>query len=79
MPELAAHTIAALLTLREKVIAPLLAGIRTPRWDGLPKTWTIIDRHYETLRHDLQALFNDLGISTKATARSTKCIDFFCF
>ena len=31
VPELAARTIAALLTLRDKVIAPLIAGIQTPR------------------------------------------------
>ena len=47
VPELAARTIAALLTLRDKVIAPLAAGIRTPRRGTPPKNWTTIDRNYE--------------------------------
>jgi hypothetical protein len=71
VPGDAARTIAALLTLRDNVIAPLIAGVRTPRRGRPPKTWTNIDRDYETLRRDMQTLFNDLGISTKATARST--------
>ena len=71
VPELAARTIAALLTLREEVIAPLIAGIRTPRQGRPPKNWTNIDRDYETLRRGMQTLLNDLGISTKAPARST--------
>ncbi len=61
----AARTITALLTVRDKVIAPVLAGIRTPRRGRLPENWTNIDRDYETLRLDMQTLFNDLGISTK--------------
>jgi hypothetical protein len=64
VPEAAARTITALITLRDHVIAPLIAGIRTPRRGRVPKTWTQIDRDYETLRLDMQALFNDLGIST---------------
>ena len=72
VPELAARTIAALLTVRDKLIAPLIAGVRTPRQGRPPKNWTKIDRDYETLRRDMQTLFNDLGISTKAAgARST--------
>jgi hypothetical protein len=71
LPEVAARTIAALLTVRDKVIAPLIAGIRTPRQGRPPKTWTNIDRDYETLRRDMQTLFNDLAISTKATRLST--------
>jgi hypothetical protein len=71
VPELAARTITALLTLREKVIAPLAAGIRTPRRGRPPKHWTNIDRDYETLRLNMQTLLNDLGIATKATAAST--------
>ena len=67
-PSVAARTITALLTLRDKLIAPLIAGIRTPRRGRPPKTWTQIDRDYETLRLDMQTLFNDLGISTKPAA-----------
>ena len=71
VPDVAARTITALLTLRDKVIAPLTAGIRIPRRGRPPNTWTKIDRHYETLRRQMQTLLNDLGITTKATAAST--------
>jgi len=67
----AAKTIGALLTLRDKVIAPLIAGIRTPRQGRPPKNWTAIDRDYETLRRNMQTLLTHLGITTKATARPT--------
>lgn len=74
VPELAARTIAALLALRDKVIAPLAAGIRTPRRGSPPKNWTTIDRNYETLRRDMNTLLTNLGIATKATtASTTKC------
>jgi hypothetical protein len=48
VPEAAARTITALLTVGDKVIAPLIAGIRTPRRGRPPKHWTQIDRDYET-------------------------------
>jgi hypothetical protein len=50
IPGDAARTITALLTLRDKVIAPLISGIRTPRRGRPPKHWTQIDRDYETIR-----------------------------
>ena len=62
VPELAARTITALLTLRDKVLAPLIAGVQTPRQGRPPKSWTKIDRDYETLRRDMKTLFGDLGI-----------------
>jgi len=68
VPGDAARTITALLTVRDKVIAPLIAGIRTPRRGRPPNNGTKIDRDYETLRLDMQTLFNDLGISTKTPA-----------
>jgi hypothetical protein len=40
VPPLAARTIAALLTLRDQVIAPILAGIRSPRMGRKPKAGT---------------------------------------
>jgi hypothetical protein len=57
-----AGTIAALLTLREQVIAPILAGVRSPRMGRKPITWTRVDRDYEKIRIDMQTLFQDLGI-----------------
>jgi hypothetical protein len=71
VPDIAARTITALLALRDKVIAPLIAGIRTPRQGRPPKHWTTIDRDYEILRREMQTLLNDLGITTKRTAAST--------
>jgi hypothetical protein len=70
IPPEAARTIAALLALRDQVIAPILAGVRSPRRGRKPAHWTRIDRDYETLRIGMQGLFNDLGItaSTAATA-----------
>jgi hypothetical protein len=64
VPQLAARTIAALITVRDKVIAPLIAGIQTPRHGRPPKHWTSIDRDYETLRRDMKTLFTNLGITT---------------
>ena len=63
VPPHAARTIAAMLTLRDQVIVPILAGIRSPRRGRKPATWTRIDRDYETLRIGMQALFHDLGIT----------------
>jgi hypothetical protein len=66
VPTEAARCITALLALREQVIAPLLAGIRTPRQGRPPAAWTRVDRDYETLRRDMQTLFHDLGIERAA-------------
>ncbi len=40
---------AALLALRDQVIAPILAGIRSPRMGRKPPHWTRIDRDYEIM------------------------------
>ena len=37
LPPHAARTISALLTLRDQVIAPILAGVRSPAWDASPE------------------------------------------
>ena len=67
-PPEAARTTAALLALRDQVIAPILAGVRTPRRGRKPACWTRIDRDYETLRIGMQGLFHDLGITPIAAA-----------
>ncbi len=64
----AARTISALLTLRDHVIAPILAGVRSPRQGRKPKIWTQVDRDYETLRIDMQTLFHNLGLTARAAA-----------
>ena len=57
------RTITALLVLRDQVIKPILAGVRVPRLGRKPTTWTPTDRHYEALRLEMTALFNDCGIA----------------
>jgi hypothetical protein len=57
-----AGSIAALLTLRERVLAPILAGVRSPRMGRKPITWTSVDRDYEKIRIDMQTLFAHLRI-----------------
>ena len=59
----AARIISALLTLRDQVIAPLLAGVADPRIRRTPPHWTDIDRHYQALRLEMMALFADIGIA----------------
>jgi len=68
VPPDAVRTMTALLTLRDHVIAPILAGIRSPRRGRPPAHWTRIDRDYQTLRIGMQALFRDLGIETLTAA-----------
>jgi hypothetical protein len=68
VPPDAARTIAALLALRDQVIAPILAGVRSPRRGRKPACWTQIDRDYETLRTGMHTLLHDLGITTTAAA-----------
>ena len=64
-----ARSIAALLALRDHVIAPIIAAIRSPRRGRKPATWTRIGRDGEALRIGMQALFHDLGITTPAARR----------
>jgi hypothetical protein len=62
-PPQAVRTIAALLVLRDQVIKPILAGVRTPRRGRKPKTWSPIDQHYEAIRIEMKALLQDCGIA----------------
>jgi hypothetical protein len=68
VPALAARTIAALLTLRDQVIAPILAAVRNPRMGRKPAHWTRVDRDYERIRVEMQTLFSDLAIETPLAA-----------
>jgi len=68
VPPDAARAIAALLALRDHVIAPILAGVRSPRMGRKPKTWTPVDRDYENLRIGMQTLFRHVGIETRPAA-----------
>jgi hypothetical protein len=62
LPGPAARTISALLTLRDHVIAPILAGVKIRRHDHVPTRLTPIDQDYEHLRTDMATLFRHLGI-----------------
>jgi hypothetical protein len=66
IPPDSARTIAGLLALRDHVIGPILAGVRSPGMGRKPAHWTRIDRRYESLRTGMQELFNDLGITAAA-------------
>ena len=57
------RSLTALLVLREKVIRPLLAASRPPQPPLQPINPTPIDRHYESLRAGMRALFNELGLA----------------
>ena len=62
-PGPAARTISALLTLRDHVIAPILAGVRDPPGMTMSRPGcTPIDQDYEHLRTDMATLFSHLGI-----------------
>jgi hypothetical protein len=64
VPPNSARVIAAALTLRDHVIAPILAGVRSPRMDRKPSIWTAVDRDYENLRVSMQTRFRHVGIDT---------------
>jgi hypothetical protein len=57
------RAIAALLVLRDHVIKPILAGVRTAAPSRQPPISTLIDQHYNQLRLDFQPLFEELGIA----------------
>jgi len=57
------RTIAALVILRDKVIKPILAGTAKPKMGRKLKTWSAIDEHYETIRKDMQTLFEHVGLA----------------
>jgi hypothetical protein len=55
--------VSALYVLREQVIRPVLAGVRTIRQHPHPVRTPALDQHYERLRLDLQPVFQKLGIA----------------
>jgi hypothetical protein len=66
VPTTAARTIVAVLTLRDHVIGPIIAGVRVPRRGRPPATWTTVDQDYENLRRGMTTLFDHLAINTIA-------------
>ncbi len=65
LPPRPARVITALLTLREQVISPILAGIRSPRMGRKPAIWTRVDRDYENLRINMQSSSTTLASPRK--------------
>jgi hypothetical protein len=60
---------AALLTLRDKVIKPLLASEGRFRRGPKPKGHGVVDRHYEAIQRELRDLFHTLGIAACPTTK----------
>ncbi len=54
--------LAGLLTLREKVIKPVLAGLGKPRVGRPPKTIHPIDQHYINLQREMRQMLLTLGL-----------------
>jgi hypothetical protein len=52
----------AFLTLRDKVIKPLLAGVVRP-FGRAPKVLAAIDQHYVRLREELNRTFETIGLA----------------
>jgi hypothetical protein len=63
VPSEAIRTIGALVILREKVVRPILAGVRKRKTGRNPQNCSLIDQHYETIRQDMFTLFDDLRIA----------------
>src|SRR5665213_2153612 len=57
------RSLTALLTLREKIIRPLLAASWKPEPPAQPANPVPVDHHYESLRAGMRDLFTDLGIA----------------
>lgn len=57
------RAMAAAVTLLDKVIKPLLAGINKPAPGRRLHQDAALDRHYESLQREMQGLFNTLGIA----------------
>jgi len=57
------RAVTALLVLRDHVIQPVLAGVRTTQPESLPNLPSTFDQHYHRLRLDLQPLLQELGIA----------------
>jgi hypothetical protein len=57
------RAMAALATLLDKVIKPLLAGVSQPQPEPRDHPTHPVVQHYQTLRHEMERLFQTLGIA----------------
>jgi hypothetical protein len=62
-PATGLRTIMALVVLREKVLKPLLAGTVSRSSASAPSSHDPLDRHYQTLRDDMQQLLLQVGLA----------------
>lgn len=62
------QTMSALLILREKVLKPVLAGVRKSRQGHRPKRPGTLDTHYESLQKEMRLTLAALGIAPGAAA-----------
>ena len=58
------RAMAAIQTLREKVINPILAGCQKRKRGPKPKNWTTMDEHYHAIRLHMFEVFKLAGIAT---------------
>jgi hypothetical protein len=63
VPQQDVRTIGALVIIREKLLRPILAGIRKPTICPKPRNCTPIGQHYENMRQDMFTLMQDLRIA----------------
>jgi len=57
------QAMAALVTLLDKVIKPLLAGTGKTEATRQPDREATLDRHYEAIQREMRGLFETLGIA----------------
>lgn len=66
VPPEAARILTGFIALRDQVIAPILAGVRSPRLGRKPSCWKTVDRDYEQIRIATPHLVDDLAIGRAA-------------
>jgi hypothetical protein len=53
----------ALMVLRDKVLRPLIAAALITDTSPAATHPTALDRHYEAIRHEMRAVFSELGLA----------------
>lgn len=62
-PAVAIRSLGALLLIREQVLRPLLAAASRPMPLPAPRRPSQVDRHYAAIRHEMNRLFDLIGIA----------------
>ena len=74
----AIRTIVAISTLRDQVLEPLLGGLHHQPPVLNPSSSTAVEHDYQTVRLDIQTLFNHLGIATAARLVIVRALSGCC-